>query len=387
MDKGNIKDPVIVIGAGAVGAAVAFTLAHRGVSVRLIEREPDAAYAASGTNSGCLHTGFDSPPGELETQLILRSAQLRPAVLEALRIPVLECGAVLSPTSEADRSTIDLLVENAQVNGVHVEIRESDGSLLVPGEHITDPVKYTKSLVASAQAAGVEVTYDTTVVGIKEARGGLEVLTSRGDTFRAPAVVNAAGLFSDQVAQLAADESFEIYPRKGEFLVFEQDEDDELDHIILPVPTKRTKGVLLFPSLDGKVITGPTAVDGDDKTDWRVRPSAREELLDKAVQHLPSLQDKEPVFSYAGLRTAGRNDNYVIRHSAIEPRLIHAAAVRSTGLSASLGIGEYVAQLVEEAGVPLEEPRDIVAGVVPAEERPWWSRTAAHFVPKGARQG
>ncbi len=89
-----------VIGAGVVGAAVALTLARRGVRVTVLEAEEEPALAASGTNSGILHTGFDSTPGELETRLILRSAELRKPVLDALGIPVLRCGAILRPGDE-----------------------------------------------------------------------------------------------------------------------------------------------------------------------------------------------------------------------------------------------------------------------------------------------
>ena len=81
--------------------------------------------------------------------------------------------------------------------------------------------------------------------------------------------VNCAGLYADEVARLYGDDSFEIYPRKGEFFVFDG---LALDRILLPTPTRRTKGVLVFPTLDGKVVAGPTAVDQTDKEDWSVRP-------------------------------------------------------------------------------------------------------------------
>ena len=92
-------------------------------------------------------------------------------------------------------------------------------------------------------------------------------------------VINCAGLEADSVARLAGDDSFSIYPRKGEFLVFDPPEGVPLEQILLPVPTKRTRGVLVFPTIDGKVIAGPTAVDLEDKHDWSVRPEARDEII------------------------------------------------------------------------------------------------------------
>src|SRR5256714_9281675 len=119
---------VAIVGAGVVGSAVALALARRGVSVALLEAEAEPGLAASGTNSGILHTGFDSPPGELETKLILRSAELREPVLEELNVPVLRCGAELVPRDDAERAAVAAIAETSRVNGVHVELR-GDGAL------------------------------------------------------------------------------------------------------------------------------------------------------------------------------------------------------------------------------------------------------------------
>jgi glycerol-3-phosphate dehydrogenase len=310
---------VAVIGGGVVGTAVSLALARRGVETVLLEARDELAGAASGTNSGILHTGFDSPPGELETELILRSAQLRDPVMEALGVPVLRCGAVL------------------------------DGQM-IPGESITDPVRYTHALAAAATACGAEIRTGTRV------------------TERVPAsvTVNCAGLYADEVARLYGDDSFAIYPRKGEFFVFDG---IALDHILLPVPTRRTKGVLVFPTLDGKVVAGPTAVDQTDKEDWSVRPEALGEVRAKAAELLPAIAEAEPIASWAGLRPAGRNCNYVIRRASED--LVNVAAIRSTGLTASLGIAEYVAEMI----APGAHERPLPAVTVPPTREPWWRRS------------
>src|SRR4051794_16664090 len=131
----RMRADVAVIGAGVVGAAGALALARRGVTVALLEAEPEPGLGASGTNSGIIHTGFDSPPGELETELILRAAELRDPVLEALGVPVLRCGALM-------RDAPGAMAENAARNGVAASMRD-DGALEVPGEAVTDPVAYT----------------------------------------------------------------------------------------------------------------------------------------------------------------------------------------------------------------------------------------------------
>jgi glycerol-3-phosphate dehydrogenase len=189
-------------------------------------------------------------------------------------------------------------------------------------------------------------------------------------------VVNCAGLRADEVARLAGDDSFEIYPRKGEFLVFEATQ--PLERILLPVPTKRTKGVLVFPTLDGKAVAGPTAVDQQDKGDWSVRTEAREEILPKAAAMWPALEDAEQVGEYAGLRPAGRGVNYVIGPSATCPGLVNAAAIRSTGLTASLGIAERIRGIVGQLGVAGRPPRDLEPVSAPPPVGSWWRRAMEH---------
>ena len=367
-----------IVGAGVVGCAVALALARREASVVLFEAEPEPGLAASGTNSGILHTGFDSVPGELETELILRSAALRGAVLDALGVPVLRCGALVRPLTEAERGTVGDLAANAQRNGVPAHLRD-DGTLEVPGEAVTDPVAYTRALAAAAERLGADVRMRSRVVEIDRSDGGLLLADADGERVRCTAAVNCAGLRADEVARLAGDDSFEIRPRKGEFLVFDPPGGEPLEHILLPVPTDRTKGVLVFPTVDGKVVAGPTAVDQEDKSDWSVRPQAREEILPKAIGMCPALEGAQPIAAYAGLRPAGHGVNYVIGPSAACPGLVNAAAIRSTGLSASLGIAERVTDIVEQLGVPLAHERPLDPGDAPPSSGPWWRRTAEYL--------
>ncbi len=279
-------------------------------------------------------------------------------MIDRLGIPVMRCGATMRPATEENTA-------NGRANGVEVALH---GELLeVPGEAVTDPVAYTLALAAAAERAGTEIRTDARVSTIE--RDG-ERLRIDGDLV-CDVAVNCAGLHADEVARLVGDESFAIYPRKGEFFVFEA----FLDHILLPVPTKRTKGVLVFPTIDGKVAAGPTAHDQEDKDDWSVRSDARDEVLAKAAAMYPPLLGAEPIASYAGLRPAGRDGaNYIIGPSPTCPQLINVAAIRSTGLSAALGIGEYVTELVGRAGVRLGPERPLPPGEPRAQDEPWWRR-------------
>jgi glycerol-3-phosphate dehydrogenase len=369
-----------VIGGGVIGAAVLRALAARNVAATLLEAEPELALCASGSNSGILHTGFDSEPGELETRLILRSAALRDPVLEGLGVPVIRCGAELRASDDDQARTIAEIAARARGNGVEVAI--ADGAALeVPKESVTDPVAYTSGLASQAQAVGADVRRGARVEAIEPASDGLVLRCADGGSLSCARAVNCAGLEADVIARAVGDKSFEIYPRKGEFFVFDPPDGEPLERILLPVPTKRTKGVLVFPTVDGKVVAGPTAHDQDDKDDWSVRADAFDEVMPKAVTMLPALEGAEPIASYAGLRPAGRGCNYMIGPSRLEPRLINVAAIRSTGLTASLGIAQHVVGLVADSGLELGADHEFPA-IEPADTgEPWWHRASRRGAP------
>jgi glycerol-3-phosphate dehydrogenase len=370
---------VAVIGGGVVGCAVAHALARRGVEAVLLEAEHGLALGASGANSGILHTGFDSRPGELETRLILRAAALRRELLGELGVPVLRCGARLAPSGEDDRAAIARLAQNARANHVEAHLGE-DGSLTIPGEAVTDPVAFVHALAGAAQAGGATVTLDARVHALAGALGGgVTIQLAGGGRLTARAAVNCAGLHGDEVARMAQDDTIVIHPRKGEFLVFSPPPGGRLERILLPVPSKLGKGVLVFPTIDGEIVAGPTAREREDKYDWSVEADAAEQILPRATRMYPALEQAAQIGAYAGLRPAGRDGNYVIEPSRAVPRLIHVAAIRSTGLSASLGIGEHVVDmLADQAAIALDRARSLPWPAQPPPGAPWWERAALH---------
>ena len=165
---------------GWSAALTALALARRGVSVVLLESAPQPGLAASGTNSGILHTGFDSAPGSLETELILRSAALRDPVLAALELPVWRCGALMSPRDGAERRAISELAEAARRNGVAVHEHERDGALEVPGEAVTDPVAFTLGLAAAAARHGAQRRFGFEVSAVDRSSGHLVLRDAAG---------------------------------------------------------------------------------------------------------------------------------------------------------------------------------------------------------------
>ncbi len=374
---------VAVIGGGVVGCAVAHALARRGVDSVLLESERELALGASGANSGILHTGFDSIPGELETRLILRAAALRAELLAELGVSVWRCGAQLRPRGAQEREAVARLAQNAAANGVQVH-RGRDGSLAVPGESVTDPVAFAGALAGAACSGGATVRLRARVEALTGAAGegvaapALVLELQGGEQLRAQAAVNCAGLHADELARSAGEDLVRVYPRKGEFLIFDATQQQPLEQILLPVPSALGKGVLVFPTLDRRaIIAGPTAREREDKRDWTVEGDAAELILPRARRIYPALERLAPSAAYAGLRPAGRDANYLIERSRTLPGLIHVAAIRSTGLSASLAIGELVVEmLARDRAISPRPPRPLPAPVQPPSSEAWWERAA-----------
>lgn len=382
---------VAVIGGGVVGCAVTHALARRGVVALLLEAQAQLATAASSTNSAIMHTGFDARPGELETRLILRAARLREQLPAELGLELWPCGARMVPRDAAEREAVAALVRNARANGVQA-LLEPDGSLRVPGETVSDPLAFVLALAAAARAGGAQVRTGACVERIERTDSDAIVLSlGDGEELTARAVVNCAGLFADAVAGIAGDRLPGIYPRKGEFLVF--DAQQPLEEILLGVPSQMGKGVLVFPTLDRRfVIAGPTAREREDKSDWSVEADARELILERARRIYPPLEGAEPVDAYAGLRPAGRDGaNYVIERSRALPGMVHVAAIRSTGLSAAPAIAELVVEMLAQDGLvqpgparTLRPPRTLAPPPHREPSAEWWRWGARHRAPASA---
>ncbi len=376
---------VAVIGAGVVGCAVARALTLGGLRVLVLERGRDILCGASKGNSAILHTGFDAPAGSLELACMRagRDAYLR--VRESLNLPLLETGAHLVAWNEEEAARLPALLERAHANGVR-DVRPLDGgelrrlepglaahaaaALHIPGEHVIDPWSAPLAYLRHALANGAAVVRGCEVQG-GEIRDGLWHLETAHGAVRAEVVVNCAGLFGDRVEALARPSPFHIRPRKGQFVVFDKSARRELRSIILPVPSETTKGVLLAPTVFGNVLAGPTAEDQDDREDTAVDGATLADLIARAGALVPGLAAHPVTAAYAGLRPATEHKDYRIE-AFPERQWITVGGIRSTGLTAALGIAGRVAELYAERFRPLLPIADPVAVRVPnlAEHRP-----------------
>jgi glycerol-3-phosphate dehydrogenase len=356
---------VAVIGGGVVGCAIAMELSRLRCSVALVEARSDVCGATSKANSAILHTGFDAPPGSLESQLLTRSYHLFHERAGSLGIPIDRCGGMVVAWSEEQQALLPAIVAKAAKNGrtdlerldaeeiYRREPRLGPGALAavrVHGESLICPFTPALAFATTAVRNGVDLVRGFPVASARRA-GGSWTLGGPAGSLEAGLVINAAGLHSDEVERLFGKSTFTVRPRKGEFIVFDKPAGRLIGHIILPVPTARTKGVLLARTAFGNLLLGPTAIDIDDKDDVSVSAASLQALLAAGLRILPALSDEDVTCTYAGLRAATEHQDYQI-HFYPEDAYITVGGIRSTGLSASLGIAEHiVGKAVESFGL------------------------------------
>ena len=357
---------IAIIGAGAVGAAIARELSRYDLNIVLLESNPDVGMGTSKASTAIWHTGYDATPGSLESKLLKRSYPLMEAFMQEVGSPFELVGGLLIAWDEEQWQTLPTLLEKAHKNGdadVRILSKEEvyqrephlgDGALggmFVPGEGIL--CTFTIPLACATQAVvnGVTLKVNFAVKSIQGA-DGVSIISNGSDKIHATWVINAAGLYSDEINNHFAHQNFKVTPRRGELIVYDKLARPLVNHVLLPVPTATTKGVLISPTVYGNVLLGPTAEDLPDKTATNTSAHGLQSLLDKGKKILSELLEEEVTATYAGLRAATEHSDYQIALYAAQ-RYICVGGIRSTGISGSLGIAEYVADLLKEGGVEL----------------------------------
>ena len=357
---------VAVIGAGIVGAAIARELAGYHLSVALMEARGDVGDVTSKANTALLHTGYDTTPGTLESQLVRRGYELLSGYATRTGIPVERTGALLVAWNQDELDALPGLQDKAKRNGYeHCQIIDAAevyrqlphlgqgalGALTVPDESIICTWTASLALATDARLRGTELLLDHRVDRV-EAGTAHTVLHTTGGDVTARYVVNAAGLGSDTIDRLFGHQRFTVTPRRGELLVFDKLSRPLVNRIVLAVPTKLGKGVLISPTIYGNVMLGPTAESLSDKTATGTSEDGLEFLLGKGKTLMPRLLEEEVTATYAGLRATIDHNDYLIETDRAQ-RYLLVAGIRSTGLTSGMAVAEYVRDQLADAGLVL----------------------------------
>ncbi|MCL2801167.1 MAG: FAD-dependent oxidoreductase [Treponema sp.] len=364
---------VAVIGCGVSGANIARRLSAYNIKTAILEKSADVSFGTSKANSGIIHGGFHHNKKYLKARLEMQGGLMFDQLKRELNFPFRRCGIIVAALHRDEMKVVEHLylqgVEN-EVIGIELCSRQrilelepklsedAVGGLYAPGGGIIEPYRFVYALVESAQKNGVELLTNFKVSKAKWAGGSSNgvwtVSAEDGREVKARYVINAAGLFADEVSKIFGAEDFKITARKGEYYLLDRLTKACPSKVVFPVPTAVSKGMLVIPTVEGTALVGPTADSCEDKDDFSTTQKKLEQILISGKTIIPSLSQNDVITSFAGLRPCLEEDFY-IEASKKAPAFVQVAGIQSPGLTASPAIAEYVKNILVDIGLQLTE--------------------------------
>ena len=352
-----------IIGGGVTGAAIARELSRYDLKTALFEKGEDVCSGTSKANSGIAHAGFDAVPGSLKAKMNIRGSQMMEELSRKLDFPYKRNGSLVLCFDEKDRPRLEKLLQQGKENGVEgLEILEKKELLALepalseevvcalhaPTGGIVCPFKLTIALAENAAVNGVEFHLNEGVKRVQPGTvEGYTVETGKG-TYETRIVVNAAGLYGDEIHNQVSGEKLHITPRKGEYCLMDKKIGQLVSHTIFQMPTAMGKGVLVTPTVHGNLMVGPTATDISDKEGVDTTAEGLDEVLKKAALSVKSLPRGVTITSFAGLRAHEDHDDFILGEVKDAPGFFDAVGIESPGLTSAPAIGEWMAEKIVE---------------------------------------
>lgn len=359
---------VIIIGAGVIGGMAARELSRYHLSVCLLEKENDVASGASRANSGIVHGGYDPEPGTLKAKLNAEGVEMLFAAAKELNVPCIRNGSMVCAFGEKEDSAVQELYDRGIVNktpGLKIlsgeEARKIEPNLsdaitsvlYVTNAGIICPYELTVAATGNAMDNGVEFKRNFAVSAIEKQEKGYLLTATSGETVWGKYVLNCAGGYSDKIANMVGDDYFTIIPRAGEYILLDKTEGSRVTHTIFQVPSEEGKGILVSPTVDGNLLTGPTATRVATPESRDTTPDGLAQVLRLAAKSVPSVNFRQVITSFTGVRSSEKNGDFIIGESPNAPGVIHVAAIDSPGLTCSVSIAKYAVDVLEKTGLAL----------------------------------
>lgn len=362
---------IAIIGAGVVGSLIAKELAEFDISGIILEKESDVSMGTSKANSAIVHAGYDATPGTLMAQLNVRGSEIMEEVCAKLHVPYQRIGSMVIAMDDYQKRHLERLLKSGEENNVKdLEIISGDRAreiepnlnkdvvyaLIAPTAAIICPYELNIAAAELAIINGFKIKLNYAVSSIEEKVDAFVIKSTNDETITAKYVINAAGLFSDEVASLLGDVDFFITPRRGEYVIMDKIDGDFVNTVIFQTPNLIGKGVVVAPTVDGNLFAGPTAENLKDKTDKSTTRLGLDSLKDRAHLSVPMLNFTNVIKSFTGLRASvnGHHD-FIIKPHPKSDKFINVAGICSPGLSAAPAIAEYVLKLLQNTDIELNK--------------------------------
>ena len=354
---------VAVIGAGVTGLAAAGAIAERGHSTCVLERHPRPGLDTSTHNSGVIHAGIYYPPGSLKARLCVEGRRLLYEFCARRHVPHRRSGKLIVAHDDGEIRQLEALKARGDTNGVEglelvdrafITAREPAVSgvaaLWSPDSGVVEAEALVKSLLAAASDAGAMFLPGTRLIGATRHGDGIELRTER-ESIHATTVVNAAGLYADEVSALLGGERFTVYPCRGEYVELTPSKRSLVNALVYPLPHQHGLGVHLVRTTDGHVWLGPTASFQEKKDDYEHNRLPVEAFLEPARRLLRDVRLEDLRLGGSGIRAkihppSESFADFLIRRDRENPFVVQASGIESPGLTSCLAVGRFVADLI-----------------------------------------
>ena len=359
---------VCIIGAGVVGAMCARALSAYQLNICVVERANDVCTGASRANSAIVHAGFDAKPDTLKARFNVAGSKMMEQVCAELGVKYVRNGSLVLGYGDEDKATLEELYERGVKNGVEglavldragvlaLEPNVTDQvtcALWAPTGAIVSPFGLCDAGLGNAMDNGAQFIRNFEVDRI-ESEDGVYTLYAGDQKVEARYVVNAAGLYSDKIAAMVGDDSFDVHPRRGEYMVLDKAYTPTLtSYTLFSTPTPKGKGILVTATTGGNVMLGPTAVDMTDKEDLDTTAEGTASIREQSARYIKGIPFGGVITSFTGLRAVGSTGDFIIHASA--PGFITFGGIESPGLTSAPALGEYCVELLEKEGLALEK--------------------------------
>jgi glycerol-3-phosphate dehydrogenase len=362
---------VAIVGGGVVGCAIARELSRFHLNTVLLEKHAEVGFGTSKTNSGIIHAGQQTARNTLKGMLEVRGNAMFDTLQAELGFGFHRCGELVVASTPEQIPALEEMKRVGEEKGVPglemwgpERIRREEpnlsshlvAALHAPSAGVINPYEFAFALIECAERNGVQLKVDCPVVAMTVQADHIVVKTPSEDV-PARFVINAAGVYADQVAAMLGLHDFTIHPRKGEEYLLDKRVQGVVRRLVFPVPTKSSKGILIIPTFDGTIMVGPTALEHEDREDVATTYEGSDQVFGFVRRICPSIDERTTIAEFAGVRAVSNTGDFIIGPTSVKG-FINVAGIQSPGLTASPAIAEHVVKILGKEGLSLVEKDD-----------------------------